>query len=629
MENNYLDQFIKTKLQQLDVEYQAETWDALEQKLGLAEDATQLDDPALDGIIVHALEDYEVPYTDDWADFSQRLDDDIIDATVLGALESMEVPAEDNHWAMLSERLDEEVIDGTVLGALSTLEVPYEEGSWAAMSERLDNEILDDTVFDALDNLSVAYNESHWVAMSERLDAIFARPFEIIRYKLLELALLFLLFAGVGQYIPADIPKMDVPVAEQSEEVKEQTSEQVVPSYQDAKDVAKNEQATNISSDNTKEKVSETATNPIQAAPKSAAQNSNTEKRRKTIPTPHASTKVPALVMASSKKEETKETKRISSSNEHIEKEDKIQPQEVQGLSSLETPNIDELNVRSINEEKIDELVATNFTSTEFLVSDIPFLNKKREKDLNTISLINIQNKKKATIRVGMFAAANADFIFTPYDPILGLEAYRQSSPGYGGGISLGWKHSRWEVETAISYMAKRYNNRPFIHIFDGGVVEGYQANFLTGIELNIINIPLHFNYHIINKGKWYLYGLTGGTMQVVLQANYDANREQLGGVGTSFTGGTKVSEDNTKSLFSRKDFNSGFLIDKQLKENSYYSIDIGMGLERYISPYWNIFIQPTYQYNLPEIINTNGLGPNNDKINTFQILIGVKSNLN
>lgn len=625
MENNYLDQFIKTKLQQLDVEYQAETWDLLEQKLGLAEDATQLDDPTLDGLIVHALEDYEVPYTNDWADFSQRLDDDIIDATVLGALQDIEVSAEDNHWAMLSERLDEEVIDGTILGALSTLEVPYEEGSWAAMSERLDNEILDDTVFDALDNLSVAYNESHWVAMSERLDAIFARPFEILRYKLLELALLFLLFAGVGQYIPADIPEVDIPVAEQSEEAKEQTSKQVITPYKDVKDVAKNEQAASISTDHAKEQAVETVPTNTEPVPTPASQNSNTEKHKKTIPTTHSPAKVPALAMVSSAKEGTKE---INSSSEHIEKENKKQSQEGQDLSNLEPSNTDQSNV-SVNKEKVDESVSTNLTSTEFLISEIPFLDKKREKDVNTISLINIQNKKKAKLRVGMFAAANADFIFTPYDPILGLEAYQQSSPGYGGGISLGWKHSRWEVETAISYMAKRYNNRPFIHIFDGGVVEGYQANFLTGIELNIVNIPLHFNYHIINKGKWNLYGLTGGTMQVVLQANYDANREQLGGVGTSFTGGTKVSEDNTKSLFSRKDFNSGFLIDKKLKENSYYSIDIGMGLERYISPYWNIFIQPTYQYNLPEIINTNGLGPNNDKINTFQLLIGVKSNLN
>lgn len=629
MENNDLDKAVKDKLQHLEIEYQADTWDMLEQKLAVAEDATQLEDTALDGIVFSALNEYEVPYDEkDWASMSQLMDDTLIDTTVLGALQNIEAPYQESSWDMMSQLLDDTLIDTTVIGALQDIEAPYQESNWEMMSQRLDDEAVDATVFEALNDLGVAYNDKHWAMMSQRLDMIFARPFQIIRYKLAELAFLLLLFYGVGEFVLVEKPTLDTPIADHKvENTNSKSSDHAASQYTISEpNVATNNPAVTSSSDNELDNAKQTNSNTASAksTTKKTANTPKTITQKESLTTNELST-VPASIALPAKEAETQETSKINlqtDKNPIVISED--EPTRATKNNILAN-NADPSTIIESLEQKATDIL----TPVSLLDSDIPFLTRSKDEDLSNLSLLKIAHKKKAQLRVGMFASANMDYIFTPYDPILGLESYSRYAPGYGGGISIAWKYKRWEIETSVAYMSKRYKNRPFVHIYGGSVIEGYQANALTGIELNNVNIPLHFNYHIINSGKWRVYGLTGGTMQIVLQANYDANREDLGGgQGPTFSGGSKVSEDNSKSLFNRKNFNDGFLADKNLKENSYYSIDIGMGLERYISPYWNVFIQPTYQYNLPDAINTKGLGPNNDNINSLLFFIGIKSNL-
>ena len=53
---------------------------------------------------------------------------------------------------------------------------------------------------------------------------------------------------------------------------------------------------------------------------------------------------------------------------------------------------------------------------------------------------------------------------------------------------------------------------------------------------------------------------------------------------------------------------------------------DFGVGLERYMSPHWSMFVQPTYRHALP--LFNEGLGPYQDRIHNFGIGMGLKVRL-
>ena len=63
--------------------------------------------------------------------------------------------------------------------------------------------------------------------------------------------------------------------------------------------------------------------------------------------------------------------------------------------------------------------------------------------------------------------------------------------------------------------------------------------------------------------------------------------------------------------------FEGGNLVD-----NRFYTANIGLGLERYLTPRWSVFVQPVYQYQFIK----DGIGPNNDRFHTMSIQLGAKS---
>ena len=71
-----------------------------------------------------------------------------------------------------------------------------------------------------------------------------------------------------------------------------------------------------------------------------------------------------------------------------------------------------------------------------------------------------------------------------------------------------------------------------------------------------------------------------------------------------------------------------GLLEGGSIIDNGYISLNLGMGIERYMSHRWSIFAQPTYYQSLLYPNTTNGFGPYRDKFNTMSIMFGVKIRL-
>ncbi|MEL7021266.1 MAG: hypothetical protein AAGK47_06655 [Bacteroidota bacterium] len=234
--------------------------------------------------------------------------------------------------------------------------------------------------------------------------------------------------------------------------------------------------------------------------------------------------------------------------------------------------------------------------------------------------------KKRAT-RFGIIGLGAIDRIFTPIDHLFLIGAYDRYSPGYGGGFSIGraFFNQRWEIETAMLYVSKRYSQQVVVSVVGGSLRNGYNvAPTPSYIEMNIVQIPLHIRYNIINTNKWNVYGLGGFSLQLILQANYD--RADLG-ASAQFAPISLDGNIQQPIIHPSKKFNNGFLADKKFSDNRYYNYNIGLGLERFVSPRWSIFAQPTYQHTI-NVFNPEGIGPNEDRINTMMLLLGAKVGL-
>ena len=115
--------------------------------------------------------------------------------------------------------------------------------------------------------------------------------------------------------------------------------------------------------------------------------------------------------------------------------------------------------------------------------------------------------------------------------------------------------------------------------------------------------------------------------MNVVLGANYYvADQAEFAGIERNAAGNSNTSAVVKPAPLRSKSLTAGWLEGGSFWDNTTLYGDFGMGVERYMSPSWSMFVQPTYRHALP-LFNT-GLGPYRDRIHNFGIGMGVKVRL-
>ena len=213
-----------------------------------------------------------------------------------------------------------------------------------------------------------------------------------------------------------------------------------------------------------------------------------------------------------------------------------------------------------------------------------------------------------------MLGGADADYVTTPFDDQYFQKEFEQISMGYSGGITLGIKYHKWELETGAIYSAKYYGSRNIFEVngsFDDG---GYVQEGLNGVQLDVVKVPLHLRYNFMSQSKWNIYAHSGASFNMTVETLYEYTSQNLG---------------NSNALASRRAdphlshsydgvFEGGNLID-----NTYITANLGMGVERHFNSRMSVFLGSTYQHQV-----TKGLGPQSDKINTLSIMTGARVTL-
>ncbi|NJN33665.1 MAG: hypothetical protein HC817_04830 [Saprospiraceae bacterium] len=128
----------------------------------------------------------------------------------------------------------------------------------------------------------------------------------------------------------------------------------------------------------------------------------------------------------------------------------------------------------------------------------------------------------------------------------------------------------------------------------------------------------MSFNYYLLDKGRFTVYAQVGGAFNMqqnlVVERPKSATLETRSKATATDKFAVPTYSDNSESQFSFK-----YLLKNQ--DNYFTTIQLGIGGEYKMNPYWSIFAQPTVYGHFGKA----GIGSLDDRINNFSVHFGLK----
>jgi hypothetical protein len=243
-------------------------------------------------------------------------------------------------------------------------------------------------------------------------------------------------------------------------------------------------------------------------------------------------------------------------------------------------------------------------------------LNYNREKPSVTNEL-NITPRQENTSWLHIIASFDNNLIFTPDDLAYNTTSRKTEMFGFTFGVLYSRLIGKWELETGLT--TSTYS-KPWNFTQQYGNFNGWYKYSLTNIENNFVGIPLQAKYHIIQNVDWSFFGKTGFTSEFVVNSEYTSNNQYLGGVPIQ-PGSPPITEHPDSPFEEDHNFSKGLFQGGSINDNLFLRANVGLGLERNITSNLSAYFSGEYHMNL---INKQ-IGPNNDKINKFGFIVGVK----
>ncbi|MBX2875679.1 MAG: PorT family protein [Saprospiraceae bacterium] len=535
------------------------------------------------------------------------------DEFIRGRMQNVEAEGQPEGWDLLADRLSKE-----------------EEGTAAA-----DEKLMEAVVFEKMSQMEAPFEPAHWNKLETRLNEEYRFVNKIIRYKSLELSLFLLLIALFVNYYPENTSLKDkkvplgTPAIASDIEIKETTTSI---SNSTGQDIATSESSKRASK-----------TEGIQAGdlPTVNIAESNSAKRpTKGQIAPKARAATMPIAAGGSPPSARKEAMT-----------DVVQPEQntFSLLSSLQKPSLlaQELNAllpehqsplhpSSISNSPIskanlsDDKAGLDLNLWAALTPVPGLMISPYTEDLEAIAEVT-PSPRERFVRFGVQGSSDYNRVITPPTFIDGkrheLDRY---ALGYSGGITFSWGNKKWEMESGLIYSAKKYLPLPLSEI-DYSLSNGISGEELKSFEYDMVSIPLNFRHHFIPNGKWRFYYTVGVSMHTVMQADYflkSPTRPQPVGPPSNFAAPIPPNNNNTKAGVEKSAFTKGLLQGGAFEQNTFFTANLGIGLERYISHRTSLFAQPQYQHTVLYLVDNGGVGPFQDKINTMRLIFGMRVKL-
>lgn len=446
---------------------------------------------------------------------------------------------------------------------------------------------LDQLVFDKLRRYEAPYRPEHWERMKALLHERFTWPQYLLRYKSVELALFLLLFLSFWQYLPRPLAPED---------------------QQRAYQAAALDELPEIGAD-------ETA---LPSSPKPSISEDAESTSGEMPPAAQPRASVPA---GNSKGAALQTPKEISTTPiRFIPSLDllPVQPSQAQQALGHAAEQLANLPKPLPQSPSMPDAMAL----LDPMPNQVPKLLPTAVRGLDETKLFRA--KKRPTLVVGMFATAEYNHILMSVQEEKRKSAtIERAAYGYGGGLSLNLDFGRVELQTGLIYAARHYPVD--VTYVRGSLLQGLWGDKLETTELNLLNLPMQLRYDVVQRGKWRLYLLGGGAVQVAFQSSYytaDAPEFHFSPVPQDPDNPSPVPNANVTEI------NRGagwFERGGRFRENAYLSANLGFGAERFLTERWSLFAQPVYQHAFYHFSGDKGLGPNNDRINSLTLLFGTR----
>ncbi len=577
MENKKLDQIIKDKLNQLD-EHSSSDWSLMESLLQM-DGLLDKDIQDFDETMRFSLEKEQPIDTHSWVEMAATLD-------LMDDLEDIPSSEVQNFDEILKSKLH-------AINPMSS--------DWDAFSEQLEaqpEKIMDEIAKEKLTTLDNT-GKSDWEVLAPKLaeELSFKRRI-IYRYKILESAVLILFLITFINFYPdyKDQIKSLLPDSGTFFSFNHKREETIVKKNIEHK----------------------TATSPLNSTKKSSQEN---------IPLINhyegfvdGAVKVKETTLPNPIKITSANYKNISDIS--IQSNDLISTVKTQVLSEREVKSKSNFFSRIFSKkEKETQTQNLKITSPKHL-ENISLTALDYEKNKKLPSFFDKLKKIPFGITAGMMMVGNYNLISTPEDKVLGIDAYKSTGLGYGAGFTMGFEFDKIEIHKGIIYKGNTY--KPLGREIVGNSKLGVYSLRLNEININTLEIPMHIRYHFYDKNDWNLYAGAGATMGLVFQANYFLTTDEVRQPTSQNLGARTSAVIENSNLHQDKIYRNGAFEGGSFIENQLYTADLSFGAELKLSKRWGIFMEHTFQYALP----SNYKGPNNDKINHYNIYLGVRSRL-
>lgn len=574
MENKGVDNIIRQKLQNFEVDLNPTDWQFMETMLE-AEASDIVDDTAKE-----KLEHHKVPFDAlGWAAMDFALDDlaavAAVDEVVKSNLENFEVPYNAANWSIMGAMLDAEMpneildepvdeIDDLAKAALASFAVPFVLSDWDMIDMELDelgfpNE-TDEAAKAALRNYETAM-PSDWAAMETALSNAENLRRQLIITKSIEVLLFVFAIWTIGNFLP----------------FKQENAGAVVNTTEMVNNMENQPQANSDNIDAATIDVSDNLDNGL------------------VIPENTNRTESIFINNSTNNSNDTRKGKlKFIPNNGSI-----IPPSNGEELANTSDKPIAKLNTIPLEEQLVTypdgKGAAFGKEKQNKVLNQASFLDTKQlTLALNEVlpsSTVNT-NYKKHELRIRLATAPQYSFFTNDEN-----RNNRKIASGFSTNVGVDYAISdKVELSSGITYNRKSYlqqQQQEFTNAYSQ-----FTLNSVKDVELEIIQIPVHVNYNIIKNDKTRLYGTAGVTGGLIMKVDNSTKQVSLANSVANFRGQADANyAANTESLSSQ-----GALQNGAVSTNTFITADIGLGLEYQVNRRLSFFIEPIFQQSLHKI---------------------------
>lgn len=544
---------------------------------------------------------------------------DKIDKKVREMLKDLEVPLNADHWNLMNQQLDElenqeATFDESVRQNMQNTEVPFQPNHWHLMNQRLselDNEeaAFDESVRRNMQNSEAMSQPNHWNLMNQRLEQEFSWKAKVVRYKVIEAALMLLLL----------FTAYNLPDSMLGDSFVEGSATEQNPSSK-SRDLNKPSESKSFNRgtewhNNT---IKQESDKPNSTLDKNGVPIVSTDSKRNL----KKNNQEPSLLIFKGNNAEDNilNNQNIVANDFNTPTSDNKAANNVEILMPIPLKKANVIAF-DFNKEKLDFNKINAPVNPIAEVNDIAIL---RPKALTINALYEDPQlpkiaKRNKWWRMGIFGSQSTDYMTSSYVYRGDFNKLADLSFNKGIGVNAIRKKGKFEFGMGFIFNKKSYKTHLPTELISGSIVTGNstQAVLPEAVNLDIVRIPLSMDYHFKSLRRWNMFATVGASFNATSKIDVKYYETPMTGTTQQTLGLQSRSASSINAYGKSYKFLS---LDKN-EGSFYYSAHVGIGVECRVTPLVSAYLQPI----LEKQFGKYGIGSRNDKINSMSVQVGLK----